>query len=666
MKKEKIKTILITSAITFFCTILLIAIVINVKNNSEVSSLKNTNEVKNKQFAVMLQNESGGYAESESSSWPTTGYELNTSLTNCTDETGTKLENVLRYENGNIAVKSNKKLYCYLYFDSLSGLCTSGSKLGSCLIGKNNKISSLNDNIEGGLYRYQGTNEVVNNNYICFGTSNKEECVNDTDKYMYRIIGVNESGQLKLIKKEALNETMKWYSSNANYAWINSPIYTNINGSSFLNNTSYIPSGWKNKIVDYEWKYGDNPTNNVTALELYNIEDNWTTKTTAKIGLIYGHDYAYGLSGGNNCSPSGNYSSCKNSWMFITNNDELDESTEWTMSRYGYVQNNSFYGSWLIDQAGYFHYQAVQYPYAVRPVFYLNADEVFVSGMGTEDDPIMLEKPTAAEILLSNPTTGLNTTIEGGLYRYQGTTADNYICFGYSNSETDCDFSNTTNSDRYAYRIIGISPNGQLKLIKKGTLETTYKWHNVSSNIVWKDSDLFKGLNGISGGTYNNLFIGNSKYISSVWLNKIADTEWKYGDTTNINVTALNLYQVESAWTNTITAKIGLMYAHDYAYGLSGGNNCHGSGNGVYATCKTSWIHMSNNGISGHEWTMSRKGYDSGYATYCAWPIYYDGAINTYLISYDYDLRPVFYLNKDVYITNPEATGTSADPFIIN
>ena len=48
--------------------------------------------------------------------------------------------------------------------------------------------------------RYYGTNP---DNYICFGTNNKDTCVNDTDKYMYRIIGMDKSNRFKLIKKEA-------------------------------------------------------------------------------------------------------------------------------------------------------------------------------------------------------------------------------------------------------------------------------------------------------------------------------------------------------------------------------------------------------------------------------------------------------------------------------
>ena len=62
----------------------------------------------------------------------------------------------------------------------------------------------LSTELVGGLYRYQGATV---NNYICFGTTEKNTCTGDTDKYMYRIMGINEVGQMKLIKKESINGT---------------------------------------------------------------------------------------------------------------------------------------------------------------------------------------------------------------------------------------------------------------------------------------------------------------------------------------------------------------------------------------------------------------------------------------------------------------------------
>ncbi len=48
------------------------------------------------------------------------------------------------------------------------------------------------------------------------------------------------------------------------------------------------------------------------------------------------HDYYYGMSGGNNCSSSGAYTTCKTSWIHLSNSDSGAPATyEWTMSRCG-------------------------------------------------------------------------------------------------------------------------------------------------------------------------------------------------------------------------------------------------------------------------------------------------------------------------------------------
>ena len=52
---------------------------------------------------------------------------------------------------------------------------------------------------------------------------------------------------------------------------------------------------------------------------------------------------------------------------------------------------------------------------------------------------------------------------------------------------------------------------------------------------------------------------------------KIETVNWKYGDIYNasnannaVNVTAAGMVQKEQAWTDTVNAKIGLMYLADY------------------------------------------------------------------------------------------------------
>ena len=83
------------------------------------------------------------------------------------------------------------------------------------------------------LRRFQGSAADVDDNYICFGTTDKTDCTTDTDKYMYRIIGVainddsrydtdTKIGQIKIQKKEALEDAMKWWEdyNNKDITWI--------------------------------------------------------------------------------------------------------------------------------------------------------------------------------------------------------------------------------------------------------------------------------------------------------------------------------------------------------------------------------------------------------------------------------------------------------------
>ena len=256
------------------------------------------------------------------------------------------------------------------------------------------KPSGLNTTIEGGLYRFQGASNSVNN-YICFGTTDKSTCTNDTDKYMYRIIGISSDGQLKLIKKEALNDRRYWNSSTVtDIAWSSSDLYKGLNGSYFLSNTTYVPSAWSSKIATTSWKYGDNINTNVTAENLYATENGWTSTVSAKIGLMYAHDYAFAYqSGGLNCSTSGTYSTCKNAWISLwleENDSNFGLYSEWTMSRYGYSSRNSYYYAWYISVKGELDYNTLPGVYAVRPVFFLTPDISYIGGTGTASDPILI------------------------------------------------------------------------------------------------------------------------------------------------------------------------------------------------------------------------------------------------------------------------------------
>ena len=262
-------------------------------------------------------------------------------------------------------------------------------------------------------HRYVGTNP---SNYICFGTTDKSTCIGNTDKYMYRIIGIfeDEEGKqhLKLIKKEALNTSYAWNEDSSNDVnWENSDLYKGLNGDYFLNNTTYSymqNSNWLNKIET--WNYTSTNTKTYESLgmnyyssvirQTYLHEMNRSSKTSSvgvwetvsgKISLMYVSDYQLSLGAtvldytNNN---STHYRSMKTGWMHISNNDSgAPSQQEWISARYGFY--DFYYNAWAVYGGGYVHHYEVDGEYSIRPVFHLTS-EVTISGEGTIENPYII------------------------------------------------------------------------------------------------------------------------------------------------------------------------------------------------------------------------------------------------------------------------------------
>ncbi len=306
---------------------------------------------------------------------------------------------------------------------------------------------------------------------------------------------------------------------------------------------------------------------------------------------------------------------------------------------------------------------------------------------------------------------GLNKTIQGGMYRFQGKytdTINNYICFG-TDSKNTC----VADSGRYMYRIIGIVQNstdttvskGMIKVIKQTPINESsgvseFQWHTSATNASWSNSQLKKRINGASINTTtgnkggSNLYLGSASQYNGVypylnpndsnyntWVNKMVEKQWYEGDihyssapTTaeemfnqEHGITEATNYAGKAKWKPSSTKfKVSLMNLSDYYWSVSkDGVNCNTSA----ATCKSSWMHISHYNFSKSEWTMSRSGRvddTEDNSQYTAWYIFSNGAaygnknLNT---SSSIGLRPVFYLNTNTIIKS--GTGSESDPFII-
>ncbi len=572
---------------------------------------------------------------------------------------------------------------------------------------KSQKNSGLSKEIVGGMYRYQGTNDQVNN-YLCL----EGKCSSGSDD-MYRIIGVTPEGNIKVIKQTRYGSAMKWWTGYSgienNKEWLDADIFETLN-TNFYNSLDTIIQG---KIQEWEYMYGDISNeyinSNISTDTAYQIEtgqentkyydpdsgdyiedQKWTEKVSANIGLMYIHDYAYALGGtGSTSSCIQDYADCKTSWIHMSNNGGATtgkEQYEWTMTRRGrYSSPNPYFGAWFVSSDGRFNYSYLSAEYVVRPVFYLKND-IQLYGSGTTEDPFTLTKviPTEQENYLReyDTTNALSSTLVGGMYRYQGSDTlngnkvNNYICLSEVGSN-GCTSAKTNGYDDNMYRIIGITEEGSIKVIKQTKYGDTTTWFSsYTTNIEWINSYVYTSLNTTF---YNNL--------NSEIKEKIESQKWLYGDIGNDlvdseHITAEQAYKIETGqattkylepltkksitdqkWTKrTELVPIGLMYIHDYAYAL-GGTGSTSSCIVDYANCKTSWIHMSNNGNnSNDEWIMTRLGQGSSGNTFYAWAVLVSGTVGGGSFNYFYAVRPVFYLTNDVKL---EGAGTTSDPFYI-
>ena len=335
-----------------------------------------------KSIAIMVQNEDDSWEEAtDRSKWPSKedyGY----MGAECTDSDGAKIDvtNILKFNlmTNHATIDTKNSIYCTLYF-------AKGRPLLQAL--EETKGLSLNlTSAVDGMYRYKGTSSVVNNNYICFGTSDKTECLNKPDTYMYRIIGITSADdntiglkkdQLKLIKATPSSTSQAW-SGNSDVKWDSSSAKSHI--ISYYNTYIYgaTPNGtyWDSIVTEHKWYNVDQPSNATS------IEPKTSQSIASKVSLMYGSDYYN----------SGTQDT--NNWLFIINgwntNSSLsgNSATEWTMTRRGKVDRG--YAGWYVLYNGTLgNWNTLNEQFSVRPVFYLQP-QINLTGKGTVDDPFRI------------------------------------------------------------------------------------------------------------------------------------------------------------------------------------------------------------------------------------------------------------------------------------
>ena len=269
------------------------------------------------------------------------------------------------------------------------------------LTARNAEIAAAGGNVEDDLRRFVGTYEQVTDNFICFGTNDQNDCKNNMDTYMYRIIGIDSSGRLKLIKATKIvgdsgGGVFAWNSDNrSDVKWNNSNLYNRLNENDrsdkyFVGNTryNYMNNNTWIDLIDTTAIYYIGDSTVKTNPTLFQNESKEQINNGSKVGLMYLSDYLYANNG----------TADTNNWLFIQNglnrtssNGDTPSSQaaeyEWTMTRRG--RSGGWYYAWNVFSDGTVYVTTLNNTWAVRPVFYLKSD-VKIAGKGTLDNPYMI------------------------------------------------------------------------------------------------------------------------------------------------------------------------------------------------------------------------------------------------------------------------------------
>ena len=147
------------------------------KNNT-LDDIKLLDNKTNNLFAIMVKDSNGNY--NESSTFPEGAYVLNESMSSCVDNNGNKIDNVLSYSDGVVSARTNKTVYCYLYFDK------DNSVYAKVLddFSNNNGVQKTTDENGKDVYYYAGN---VTNNNLLF------------NNYCWKMVRTTETDGVKLI-----------------------------------------------------------------------------------------------------------------------------------------------------------------------------------------------------------------------------------------------------------------------------------------------------------------------------------------------------------------------------------------------------------------------------------------------------------------------------------
>lgn len=244
---------------------------------------------------------------------------------------------------------------------------------------------NLSTEIIDGLYRYQGTQEEVTNNYICWGTLDKDECLAEDSDYLFRIIGITPDGQLKIIQNKLTSTS---YFDNYQLTSGHLAIWPNSNIG-----PKKLSLAWSEGLVAKNWRYGEITQEEfagfTTVEQVLAAERKFNNVAKGKVGIIsindfFNHDTCFSGS-------TLNYGSiCTDGWLFLNN---IDDKYGSAVSEWGSVKLYGTQMAFTMNGIGHVSVAPVTSVLNIRKVAYVLPSFVLKlkQGTGTITDPYIFK-----------------------------------------------------------------------------------------------------------------------------------------------------------------------------------------------------------------------------------------------------------------------------------
>ena len=235
------------------------------KNNT-LDDIKLLDNKSNNLFAIMVKDSSGNY--NESSTFPEGLYVLNETMSSCVDNNGNKIDNVLSYESGHVYTRTNKTVYCYLYFDK------DNSVYAKVLddFSNNNGVQKTTD--ENGKDVYYYTGDIANNNLVF-------------NNYCWKMVRTTETDGVKLLYNGLYSDSTKCNNTGTSvYIDSNKTAFnTNYNSPAYVGYMYGTVYAWTSKLASSfgTYYYGSDVTWNGTTYTLSDAESGTIANMYSKL-----------------------------------------------------------------------------------------------------------------------------------------------------------------------------------------------------------------------------------------------------------------------------------------------------------------------------------------------------------------------------------------------